>query len=596
MRRIRKRIGERTGVGRETEISYELPAGIKLVKRSSLKDLGAPNEPQKLEKIIDHYCADELNYLGSGWISLRKWVRPPGFLEWEYGDFSESENDVIDWNRDQRTGFKYAPAGKPGDELKKAFATPGVDVKFCWEFARMHHLPQLALAYSHFVERQQDILKTVEKHIESFTEQCRPGQGIHYTSPMEVSIRLLNILVAYDALNSQLHHLEARVLKMAYAHFKFISCHLEDKDGFGTNHYLSNLMGLVVAGYFLKSDEVAQTSKWAWGEMEKELQKQFSKDGFNFEYSTYYHRLSTEIAIVTARYAKLQGFEINVAISKILDKAIHTLELLMKGNSELPKFGDIDSGRILDLDPEGSYENGEFFTKPEGCRFITDLSRKGTTYYHFYSTILTISKESLLKQSLNKSTSSRTVRSLSYSQSWEITFPEISTEKIEYYHWPKSGLVLYKSKDFYLAINLLSSADGHRYRGHSHNDKGAFELRVHGKDYVMDPGVLSYTATTEIRNKYRQTAAHPIPYTGIEQNRYLEGFLGLFHSRLDVKTKIIKMNHNSLECEITYRGVKTVRRFEIKDTRLVILDWCNRPFTVNKNNEVPLTAGYGKLL
>lgn len=590
-----KRIRKRLNKGKGEETSYQKPSGLKWADDSPNFAEGKLN-PKKWNSLLIRYANDELNLLGSGWTSLKNPSQPNGFLGKQFGSFPRAEiaENTIDWNRDQRTGFQYSINGNANEELNKAFSTDGVDVKFCWEFARMHHLPQLALAFHHFPERKVEILQTFERHLSTFDEQCQPGMGIHWTSPMEVAVRLTNILIGFSSIKDELPHLEEMALEMAYAHFIFISTHLEHKDGYGTNHYLSNLMGMVVAGFFLEDAEIKEKGKWAWAEMEKELQKQFFSDGFNFEYSTYYHRLSTEIALVSLKYAKKQGFSVEEKTLKIIGQALHSMVVLMKQNLELPKFGDIDSGRILDLNPEGEFLEGEFIPRAESCRFVLDLKQQGSVYNSFYKDIIKLLEHKPVSSLMVKSGLNRTKRSLSHSQEWKIKFPKNDTDKVSHYYWPEAGLVLYKSDEFYLSINLMANKKGHRYRGHLHNDKGSFELQVHGKDYVLDPGVISYTSSVETRNSYRKTAAHPIPYTGVEQNRYLPGFLGLFHSRLDVQTKVTHISDHSMECEVFYRGIKVLRRFEIKDDGVMVLDSCTKPFTVNKNKEIPLTAGYGK--
>ncbi len=592
-----KRIRQRLGGGKHPDTSYKVPSNLKWLAEISDVLEGKLNQ-KKWNILFDHYTNDELNLLGSGWTSLKNATQPKGFLGQTFGNFPRPEitENTIDWNRDQRTGFQYSINGNSKEELSKAFTINGVDVKFCWEFARMHHLPQLAVAYKHFPQRRKEVLTTFEKHLATFNKQCQLGKGVHWTSPMEVAVRLTNILVGFHVLKNELAHIEELVVEMAYAHFAYISTHLEHKDGFGTNHYLSNLMGLVVAGYFLENDEVNERSGWAWSEMEKELQKQFFSDGFNFEYSTYYHRLSTEIALVALKYAKKQGFEVSKETLKTIGQALTSMETLMKQNHELPKFGDIDSGRILDLDPEGEFLDGDFMPRAESCKFVLDLKRTGSVYHHFYRDVIKLLEHTTISSLLVKSAANRTKRSLSHSHEWKINFPEIDTDSIVHYYWPEAGLVVYKSHEFYLAVNLMANSKGHRYRGHLHNDKGSFELQVAGQDYVVDPGVISYTSSVEERNRYRKTAAHPIPFTGVEQNRHLHGFLGSFHSRLDVEARPTKISDHSLECKIFYRGVKVFRGFEIKHDHLLVLDRCNKAFTLNKNNEIPLTAGYGKLI
>lgn len=592
-----KRLRKRFAKGGDANVVYDVPSSLKW--GASIAEISLPRFTtlEKTKVILNHYLNDDLNFLGSGWTNLKNEAKPTGFAGYLYGSFPRVELSPksIDWNRDQRTGFQFEINGSAGQALKQAFDTEGVDVKFSWEFARMQHLPQLALAYYQFPEKQNEILSKFREHIQTFSEQCQPGKGIHWTSPMEAAIRLTNILLGFHWLKAQLSDLEEQMLELAYHHYTYISNHLEHKDGFGTNHYLSNLMGLVVAGYYLEDEAVKSKAAWAWEELEKELQKQFFTDGFNFEYSTYYHRLSTEIALVSLNFALKQSLKVSPSTKKIVSKAITSIRDLMKPDGELPKFGDIDSGRIIILNPDGQMVDGEFIPNFESCGFIAKLKKTDSLYNWFYKDVIREIGTATMNTLQPKAALNRTKRGLSHSAVWVIDFATISLGDVEQQFWPKAGLVVFKSDEFYLAVNLMTNPKGHRYRGHSHNDKGSFDLQVHGQQYVADPGVLSYTASVELRNKYRCTQAHPVPYTGDEQNRYLQGFLGLFHSCMDAEARVIKMTNHSLDCEIFYRDVKVYRRFEIKEDRLIVSDWCNKPFTVNKNTDIPLTAGYGRL-
>lgn len=547
----------------------------------------------KWQILTDHYLQDELNFLGSGWISVRNEDAP---LNGTYGSFPRKGlgNHEVDWNRDQRTGFQFQPDGQPGEELQKAFETPGVDVKWTWEFTRMHQLPQLALAIQIFPDLKEKIHNKIEHHLSSFNEQCPCLKGIHWSSPMEVAIRLVNLLVAYDMLKSSRFQLEVLVQQMATEHWNFLRNNLEDKDGYGTNHYLANLMGLIVAGYYLEGEEVRQSQSWAVGELEYEVTKQFHKDGFNFEYSTYYHRLSTEIVMIGFLAALKSGFQLQQASLATLEKALIALKDIRKPDGSLPLFGDNDSGRILDLDPAGILK-GELELRPENSSFCTSELEKKGVYKWFYQDILDrlpgTSTSPVEEEKL-----SIDYRPLPYKQEWKIAFIPLSVKEIKRVDYPEAGLYVFRSPDFYLAINLMCNAHGHRYRGHMHNDKGSFELTVHQQDLVKDPGIYSYTASVEERNRYRSTEAHPVPFTGIEQNRFLEQSFGLFHMKLDVSCELLAISPIGLTAQIKYRGVKHIRKFEILEDHLLITDFCNKEFKVNKQPSVSLTAGYGKTL
>ncbi len=558
-------------------------------------------ERKKLETLINYYSNYEFNYLGSDWTSILNKNKPRGFQDFSYGNFPRkalSEN-LPDWNRDQRTGFQFDQYGKPSIELSKAFNKAGVDVKFCWEFARLHHLPQLGIANRLKADPQHQ--KIFTDHVQSFNQQCPYNKGIHWSSAMEVSIRLVNILVGYDLLfdNSQP---KQWLLKMLFEHWWFVKENLEHKEGLGTNHYLSNLMALVVSGDYLSGPQVKEQQYWALGEFEKELQKQFFNDGGNFEYSVYYHRLSTEIALITYAYGVRSGYKFREKTEKKLSKAVAFVEALLKDDASLPNFGDNDSGRVLDLLSQGSMNENNFEPAPGQSSFILEIYQglsgaSNTVYQWFFNQVsegkANISKHEPIPYTGKASTFS--VSSLAYTSTWVLSYPVIDLRKIKLYAFEETGLYIFKSEGFYLAVNLMANPKGHRYRGHMHNDKGSFELRVRGEDLINDAGVLSYTATTELRNHYRDTQAHPVAFVGIEQNRYLNNNLGLFHLKLDVEVKVLEIGPQYLFCYISYRDVKNYRRFDIEEDKLIVRDWCNKPFEVTQKYWVPIAEAYGRL-
>jgi hypothetical protein len=541
---------------------------------------------EKWSFLLHRYLHDELNYLGTGWVSLN-----PSETEKNVHRYAIGSESIPIWNLEHRNNFDFNPKGSPPAEMSKAFQAQGIDVKWCWEFARLQHLPQLALASRLLPVRANDSLNKIRHHLASFVDQNPVGKGINWSSPMEAAIRLVNILLTFDIARDKLSDLEDLVTGYASDHWYFLYSNLEDKDGYGTNHYLANLMGLMVGGYYLKSSKIESAANWVFSEFEKELSKQFFEDGVNFEYSTYYHRLSTEISLITLHAASKMGYDISQRTLNTISKAVNNLSLLAKSDGHLPLFGDNDSGRIIELDPilDASFEPDR-----ENSIFIYGRPHSSFLDQKFLKPIL----DQLPRPSETNLNSFRfsNLPTLRYYESWRIEYDPITINELRRHDFPNGGLHVFKSNDFYLAVNLMCNPRGHRYHGHMHNDKGAFELRVHNKNLVQDPGIYSYTANVVNRNRYRATRVHPVPDTGIEQNRFLQGPLGLFHMKLEVQCKLLELWEKGLTVQIEYRGVQHVRKFEIFSDHLSVEDWCNKSFTVNKKPDVPIAPGYGKTL
>ncbi len=68
-------------------------------------------------------------------------------------------------------------------------------------------------------------------------------------------------------------------------------------------------------------------------------------------------------------------------------------------------------------------------------------------------------------------------------------------------------------------VTVSAGAQGQRgVGGHSHNDKLSFELHLHGRPVIVDPGTGTYTREPAVRNAFRATAAHnTLEVDGVEQ-------------------------------------------------------------------------------
>jgi len=157
------------------------------------------------------------------------------------------------------------------------------------------------------------------------------------------------------------------------------------------NHYLSNIVGLLfVAAYLPNSYETDLWLSFAVHELINEVNLQFNSDGTNFEASTCYHRLSSELIIygtaltlglskqkinALKSYDSKKIFKISHIIvsknplydldnydkktklifpSKYLERLEKMAEFTMhitKPNNQVSQIGDNDSGRFCKLQP-----------------------------------------------------------------------------------------------------------------------------------------------------------------------------------------------------------------------------------------------------
>lgn len=292
---------------------------------------------------VSRLCVDhKFDLLGSGWIKASHGVTCRGVEgvryndgamvksdrngEWLVGRINRSNLDEarriwhlvdehyepIDWQRDLKSGFRWREQVLSNDLSYGEIE--GVDVKFPWELARMQHLVQFAWAYMLAAEKEDlgfgspDLyLREFRNEILDFAATNPPRYGVNWKCAMDVAIRAVNWLLAYDLLRCAGAELDEEfrfVLERSILeHATFIAENLEWHPDVRANHYLADVAGLLILAAYLPCTPLVDV--WlAFGvqELIKECERQFHEDGGNFEGSSCYHRLSGEMVVYASAY------------------------------------------------------------------------------------------------------------------------------------------------------------------------------------------------------------------------------------------------------------------------------------------------------
>lgn len=577
-----------------------------LNKKSSAIEISIENDPQFLslqlsniktkhtdaaDFVVQKYLNAEADFLGTGWVTFKG-----------------------EWQKDFRSDFKWDENRPSGEQLAFGLHAKGADVKVPWEFGRMHQL----LRVSFFAkERSTEYIKAVLK---DFRENNKIGFGVHWMNAMEVAIRAINITVAFD---KALYN-EKEDLIFLQEHFRFILKNLERKEGFGNNHYLANLTGLLFGlVYFPSWEELQEKRNWFIEEFCAELEKQFYSDGGNFEGSTHYHALSTEIALLGL--ACLVNLKEIIAIEKVqtkVSKAYNFLKSIAKTNGELPQFGDNDSGKILPLsvygewltpkERETKYANLEKYAKGkanqeecvENVLKISGVIQMGNALFGLdgmgleFDVIKSITHGAILPTAPDiegPELDEDLGLMLPEHKTWTVEYPNIDINSLKPFYSKDFGIVVLKSDTFYLSMSLLQRDKAHRYRGHFHNDQLSLDLWVNGEQLVLDPGNITYTGDMDIRNELRGAKAHNAPYLGEEPNRFMDGIMGLFHTMNDTNVELYELTNQKIKAALFFKNEKIVREINIEEDKITIHDSASKLFDVNVKNSLR-SDGYGRQL
>jgi len=295
------------------------------------------------------------------------------------------------WNVDFKSNTTWSlktPSFKCryGDEL-------GVDIKVPWELSRLQHLPQLGiLAKENNDEKGVVYAQEIINQILDFWAFNPVYMGPNWICAMDVGIRAANILIALEIISDRYSYLisddvNKEFSKLIYQHGKFIIDNLDYSPELTSNHYVGNIVGLLFVAFFLESSE--ETDCWlafSIQEIFSEINKQYCEDGGNFERTSSYHRLSSEMfiwslalirglddkaisRISNCKYLSFKSFpklgkpsfinthEIVIpdSVTRKMKRAVEFSVDITKKSGDVFQFGDNDSGRFFKLTPIGEF-------------------------------------------------------------------------------------------------------------------------------------------------------------------------------------------------------------------------------------------------
>lgn len=302
-----------------------------------------------------------------------------------------------------------------------------------------------------------------------------------------------------------------------------------------------------------------------------------------------------------------------------------------KPNVEIHQIGDNDNGRFINIFPKGKLlktedaikryinlchhqldsenyfdenilDHSALVSQIAGLvdhKFFIDFLNEDNLWSHFVSLL---AGGKTFKQ-YNEQTICCNIKNTDDGQDIILPYKRTATINLEDYNYsltdkylssicfPDFGVCIIKSDNFYLA--LFAGKNGQNGNGgHTHNDKGSFDLYINGVSVYSDPGTYLYTALPEMRNKFRSVIAHnTIQVSDKEQNEYLN----LFSMKDQSKCTIKNFNKNYIHVTVKFGNIVHERKISIKNDKILIEDLCNFEFKLNFNINI-LSNGYGKLI
>ena len=512
-------------------------------KERYIQELKKSGKEEQIIEQADKICNHIFNLLGSGDTNLGKEIK---------------------WNEDFKTGFVWE--NKFCKNIKTLDLNNNADVKVPWELSRFQHLPTLGQAY--LLSDNLKYALEFKNQIEDWIKKNPVEMSVNWTCAMDVAIRACNWIIGYYFFKncSKIDKkFWIKFNKVLYLHGKYIFNNLEKADQYNGNHYLSDLAGLIWLGLYFKNfkydkEEVKNNPKiwlnFGLKEFEKEMKSQVNPDGVDYEASTAYHCLVTELFLFTSILCSKNNIAFSKEYRDKLEKMIEFIMNITKPNGYIPLLGDMDSGRFVVLSDYGRARDkrdfryvialgGEHFNRDD-FKFYSSNNNNQTSFWCF---------ENIPKI--------------------KIKIKEKLSINLELKTYKDSGYYILRNDKIYIIIKCgPNGINGNG--GHTHNDQLSFELNVSGKDFIIDPGTYVYTADYKLRNLFRSTSMHnTLQVENIEQNSFEEK--EVFRISNEANVQLLDFSDNYFKGRhygfMDKAGIITEREVKLEDKKIIINDF-----------------------
>jgi hypothetical protein len=398
-----------------------------------------------------------------------------------------------DWNRDPKTGTA-APLsfGKEIDYRNNEIVG---DIKYLWEPSRHLQLVTILLAWRSTGERR--YLNAGRDLLQSWFDQCSYPNGVHWTSSLELAIRILNWACAWHLLGGRDspvfqgadgERFLRRWLDSIYQHCHFINGNLS-KHSSANNHLFGEYMGLFVASVTWPCWK--QSAKWqaiAVVGLEEEAIQQNAKDGVNKEQAVYYQHEVMDMMIVCHLVANANGIQFSSCFMERLNSMAEFISAIMNVKGTVPMIGDADDAIMVRLSFEQEWS--PYRSLLGSCALLferSDYKRKAWKLDDKNRWLFGEEGIDIWDRMPN------------HDRPPKMSFPEGG-----YYLLGSQFGTAYEVKAVIdcAPLGYLSIA------AHGHADALAFTLNVSGEEVLIDPGTYAYHTQKKWRDYFRSTAAH----------------------------------------------------------------------------------------
>ncbi|ROQ34921.1 heparinase II/III-like protein [Streptomyces sp. PanSC19] len=398
--------------------------------------------------------------------------------------FGVPRDDLVDpdWAYDPKTG-RRAPWGYAFDVPYRDEDAVG-DVKQIWELSRHQYLTVLAAAYA--LTGDERYAERVAAHLRSWWAANAPLRGVHWTSGIELGIRLLSWVWVRRLLDgwpgaAGLFEENPVALRQIWHHQRWLAA-FPSRGSSANNHVIAEAAGQFAAacafGWFPSS------ARWradALRSLDRHLRSNTFLSGLNRELASEYHGLVLELGLAAVAEADAAGVPVPATVRIVLLRMTDALAAVVDDRLRPPRQGDSDDGYGLVVDGEGTDRWGSLLATGDAVfgRLPWWPEVTGTDVRTPLLTALVRPRR-----------------------------PAVSRPASRPAHFADAGLTVLRGPG-----GIWCRCDGgpHGFlsiAAHAHADALSVEVRQDGVDVLADPGTFCYHGQPEWRRYFRSTLGH----------------------------------------------------------------------------------------
>ena len=272
--------------------------------------------------------------------------------EWEVLGVARTDLVLPDWFYDPVTGHR-SPSDHYAFRINHRSEEQVGNVKQVWEISRLQHLTLLATAW--YLAREEQYARRVADHLRSWWRENPFLSGVHWTSGIELGIRLISLAWIRRLLDdwpgvADLFERNVLALQQMHWHQQYLAA-FPSRGSSANNHVIAEAAGQLVASCAFPW--FAESERWRCRSarlLERELIRNTFPSGIGRELASDYQCFITELGFVAAVEAGASGHPLTPATWERLCAMADSAAALVDERLRPPRQGDSDDGRGLLLD------------------------------------------------------------------------------------------------------------------------------------------------------------------------------------------------------------------------------------------------------